>query len=116
MLTFKINKNETAYEVTKCDKKAAGLVTIPDTYSGKPVVGIAKEAFRECVNVTDVIIPDSIEKIGTRAFYGCAGLTNIVIPDSLKRAGRGIFAGCTSLTGSIRTKNIITIAKCQVKR
>ena len=66
MLTFKINKNNTAYEVAKCDKKATGTVTIPDTYSGKAVVGIKADAFYERINITDVIIPDSIEQIGDR--------------------------------------------------
>jgi len=50
MLKFKINKNNTACEVTKCDKKAAGLVTIPDTYSGKAVVSIGEEA-RQIIRV-----------------------------------------------------------------
>jgi len=45
MLTFKINNNETACEVTKCDKKTTGAGTIPDTYSGKDVVSIKAKAF-----------------------------------------------------------------------
>jgi hypothetical protein len=70
MLKFKINKNNTACEVTKCDKNATGLVTIPDTYSGKDMVRIKAEAFWECRNITDVIIPDSVTQIGEGIKYG----------------------------------------------
>jgi hypothetical protein len=38
-------KNGTAFEVSKCDKKATGTVTvtIPDTHEGLPMIGIKNE-------------------------------------------------------------------------
>jgi len=106
MLTFKFNKDNTACVVTDCDQNVTGTVTIPDTYSGKDVVGIGKDAFNGCKNMTDVIIPDSIKKIGNRAFSFCTGLTNIVIPDSVKTAGEGIFISCTSLKSVVLSYGI----------
>jgi len=70
------------------------------------VVSIGKEAFRGCVNMTDVIIPDSVEQIGFRAFFHCTGLTNLVIPDSVKKVGEDIFINCTSLKSAVLSKNM----------
>ena len=33
--------------------------------------------------VADVVIPDSVTKIGDYAFDGCSSLTSVTIPDSL---------------------------------
>ncbi|MBQ3833506.1 MAG: leucine-rich repeat domain-containing protein [Bacteroidales bacterium] len=53
--------------------------------------------FKNCINLTDVIIPDSITSIGECAFKGCKNLTSIVIPDSVKKIGCAAFLGCENL-------------------
>ena len=60
-------------------RKCAGDVIIPDT-----VRKIGGDAFCQCRSITSVTIPDSVEEIGEWAFKECTGLTKVNIPKSLK--------------------------------
>ena len=48
--------------------------------------------------VTDIVIPDGVEKISDYAFSGCYSLKSITIPDGVTSIGFSAFSGCTSLT------------------
>ena len=54
--------------------------------------------FSNCINLTSVIIGDSITSIGTYAFISCTGLTNVTIPNSVTSIGNSAFYGCNNLT------------------
>ncbi len=77
---------------------SATRVIIADTYNGKPVKTIYKEAFRNNENITGVTIPDSVTSIGDYAFYWCSSLTGVTIPDSVTSIGDRAFQSCDSLT------------------
>ena len=62
------------------------------------VTSIADEAFKGCIGLTSITIPDSVTSIGYDAFYGCAGLTSIVISNSVTSIGYDAFDRCTGLT------------------
>ena len=64
------------------------------------VTSLGLAAFRECVNLTDISLPDSLTHIGYQALSGCYSLTEVIIPDSVIFIGRWAFAGCpiTSIT------------------
>lgn len=59
---------------------------------------IPNGAFYYSNNLTDVVIPDSIIKIGDDAFGMCCSLSTITIPSSVISIGNGVFWGCTDLT------------------
>ena len=86
--------------------------------------------FRDCINLTEVILPDNLlqlpgsvfyncskltsfnipsacSRIETSAFYGCEALTTIEIPDSVTFLGMNVFYNCTNLT-HIRIGNGVT--------
>ncbi len=67
---------------------------IPDDGS---VTSIGYGAFSESVELTSIIIPNTIERIGEEAFLGCTGLTSITIPSSVTSIGISAFANCSSL-------------------
>jgi len=48
--------------------------------------------------VTELVIPDGVEKIARQAFGGCTGFTSITIPDSVKDIEYRAFENCTGLT------------------
>lgn len=62
-------------------------------------------------NITSVIIPDSVTKIGDRAFIQCPNLTSVTMPDSVTEIGEDIFWECTNLTDVTLSKNITEIPR-----
>ena len=62
------------------------------------VKSIGKEAFRNCIALTDITIPASVTKIGGWAFDGCDRLRSITIPSNVKSIGECAFRDCTGLT------------------
>lgn len=71
-------------------------VLIPELFNGKRVVEIAAKAFQDQTEITEVVIPNSVNKIGNGAFKNCTALINITIPNEAK-LGSSIFYGCRSL-------------------
>lgn len=98
-------------------------ITLPSTYMGGPVVGIATGAFQYKNSLLSVTIPDATftfspedvteeipeglpeeaftlgyQSIGYAAFSECGSLTTVILPDSLTDIESNAFAGCSSLT------------------
>ena len=98
---------------------SGNLVTGIGSFSGKELIipfkngstaitAIGELAFKDQVQITSIVIPDSVTSIGRYAFYGCTGLTSVTIGNSVTSIGAGAFAGCTELTS-------ITVAKGNTK-
>lgn len=63
-------------------------------------------AFNNCDSLINVIIPDSVEKIGNNAFNSCENLSNINLPRSIKLVGNSIFYNCPKLvTAGLKNQN-----------
>ena len=71
------------------------------------VTTIGREAFENCDNLTNIIIPNSVTAIGEKAFLGCSNLTSINIPYSVTAIVEMAFSGCNKLT-SINIPNGVT--------
>lgn len=48
-------------------------------------------------DITSIVIPDSVTRIGAGAFWGCNCLTTVTIGESVSSIGRQAFADCLSL-------------------
>ena len=76
------------------DIEIPSSITIGDRF---PVTSIGAEAFRECIDLSSIIIPEGIKSIGTSAFSGCSGLKSITIPNSVANIGNNAFFGCSKV-------------------
>ena len=54
-------------------------------------------AFRDCISLTSITIPDSVTSIGYYAFNGCASLTTVTIGSGVTSIGDDAFYGCTNI-------------------
>jgi len=77
------------------------IITIPASIDGIPVTIIGSRnmhgtGFQFIENITQVILPDTVETIGYVAFYGCSNLKTINIPASLKEVWYGAFGDPTN--------------------
>ena len=60
------------------------------------VTYIAENSFRDS-NLENIILPDTVEKIGAFAFYNCDAITLFVAPKNLSYLGDCSFADCDAL-------------------
>ncbi len=72
----------------QCPREMEGDIIIPET-----VVKIGDKAFDNCYYLTSISIPESVTSIGKYAFYFCLRLLNATIPKNVKSIGVGAFAG-----------------------
>ncbi len=73
----------------------AGLIKKLTVKEG--VTGICAEAFANCVNLTQVSLPQSLTDIGSGALRNCSAITEMTIPASVANIGSEAFSGCTGL-------------------
>ena len=52
---------------------------------------IGRKAFMDCKELTEIVLPESLETINYGAFMNCVNLTSIVIPKSVKQIDNGAF-------------------------
>uniref|UniRef100_A0A6C0F6Q2 Uncharacterized protein n=1 Tax=viral metagenome TaxID=1070528 RepID=A0A6C0F6Q2_9ZZZZ len=57
------------------------------------VTCIVNKAFKDCVEIRSVTIPESVRSIGLEAFNGCINLVKIVIPSSIMKLDLSAFSG-----------------------
>ena len=77
----------------QCPRVMEGDIIIPET-----VVKIGDEAFFNCHYLTSISIPESVTSIGKTAFNFCNRLLNVTIPKNVTSIGEGAFAGCQNMT------------------
>jgi hypothetical protein len=92
-LVYIIDSNSATITITDCDTKVSGNLEIPSSIENKPVISIGENAFRDCVNLNNVKIPDGIKTIKSGAFYKCTNLSNVNIPETIATIGMSAFKG-----------------------
>ena len=60
----------------------------------------------ENTEITNLVIPDGVTKIGSRAFQGCHGLTSITLPNSVTSIGDFAFSCCEGFSTITVPSNI----------
>lgn len=70
---------------------------LPTAQIKEGTVGIADYAFYNCIALSSVYLPESVQYIGRAAFYGCANLTYVNIPVGVTAIKDFTFYECMSL-------------------
>ena len=68
---------------------------------------IGANAFKNCRNLQEIIIPNTVTNIDSSAFENCSYLQSVTLPTNLVAIGSSAFKGCGSL-GSIIIPNGVT--------
>lgn len=96
-------------ECYKVKSNKTKSIAVQARFNEKDVRRITSDAFRECRELREVIIPDTVVNIGERAFYICPKLTEINLPKGLLMIERSAFNYCRSLTHVTLPSGLISI-------
>ena len=95
--TYNFTTVEGGYSISAINTSISGSVTIPEEFDGIPIVAIGDGAFRDCIELAEVIMPNSILYVGAESFEGCTSLSNVKFSDSLKEISNYAFHDCSAL-------------------
>ena len=98
----------------KYSKDGRKLLKAPQELNGtysirKRTKIICDRAFKDCIPLRSIVIPDGVTSIGNRAFYGCKSLCSLVIPDGVTSVGEYEFYDCSSLTNIVIPDSVTSI-------
>lgn len=79
-------------ELLYCPKNFSGIYRVAEE-----VKRIGKSAFRNCNQLTEIVLPEGLEVIGDTAFYGCTQLKQISLPKSVSQIGAYAYKGCSNM-------------------
>lgn len=79
-------------KLIRISNQLTGTLVLPST-----VVEIEDSACESASNLTQVVFPEGLKRIGAGAF-NLSGLTSVTIPDSVTEIGRSAFQSCYSMT------------------
>lgn len=101
-LHFELHEDFTAKVIEHDDNQTiSGDLTIPATITNGgytyTVNEIEERAFRDCINITSVTLPNTITIIPDKAFSDCGALQTVTLPSSLTKMGAWAFSDCRNL-------------------
>ena len=75
----------------------SGVVRIPDTYKGLPVMWIYTQAFHDREDITEVVIGNNVQYIESYAFALCSNLKSVTIGKKVESIDHHAFLKCEVL-------------------
>lgn len=103
-----VTQNHIKYTITNSTKTAVATGTdgtylqtieIADSVKNSngeafPVVAVNASAFKNLINVKNVVFGSNLTKIGNSAFYGCSQLERVALPDGVEVIEANAFQNC----------------------
>jgi hypothetical protein len=84
---YELEQTPEGYIISKFRGFDESNVVIPNTIDGKKIVGIGKTAYMGCTTMRTLVISDGIEFIENGAFARCENLSKVIFPATLIRIG-----------------------------
>lgn len=84
-------------------------IVVPATHDGLPVVEIEDGAFAGKEEVKQIVLPDSVKRIGNFAFADCTALETAELGSGLEEIGTCGFVNCTALSSVSLGSSLKTI-------
>ncbi len=89
---------ERYYSVKRIEDYAFEGKNITSCHVASGVSHIGIMAFRNCKNLTRVVLPDTVTDVGNACFIGCDSLSGLHLGFGLNRLGDNFIGNCPSLT------------------
>lgn len=111
-VTYTDGSEKTFYNLTSIEKNTdANINNAKEIVIGDSIIKIGHQAFYACTNLTDVTLSNSLVTIDFGAFFGCSNLTGIRLPESVTSIGEYAFGLCSSITSITIPTNVTEIGK-----
>ena len=95
---FYTNSDDKTCSILRGDEQPKHeIMKIPDEYDGRTVVEIESEGFKLVEGFNELIIPDTINKIGDNSFAFCLDLETVDMGNGVEELGQNAFIGCEKL-------------------
>lgn len=76
---------------------------------GSVCKSIGNYAFKDCLSLVSITLPNSIKNIGYGTFYNCRNLVDISFGSGIIEIGSGVFFNCTGLKSITLPNNVVRI-------
>ena len=101
-IVYQVTDADESLVVITGNKNASGAVRIPasvniDGYEFT-VTSVEENVFKNNENITSLVIPSGVTKIGDYAFYGCSKIEKVEIGNGIIEIGERAFAGIDKMT------------------
>ena len=116
-LSYTPNPDGETCTVTGIGKCTDAVLNIPATIDGLRVTAIGAQAFKSCMQLKEVVLPDTVIRVENFAFFMCENLESITLSQALESIGESAFF-CSALTGlelpaTVKQVDILMIAGCR---
>ena len=108
-LTFSDKGEEV--KLSQCVPTFGGSMLIPEEYEQQAVTSISDWAFRDCVYMDMVLIPDTVTMIGESAFKNCLSMVLAYAGEGTETIQASAFANCVNLGAIFLPANLQAIDK-----
>ena len=95
-MIYSLNSDGNSYTLADLGSLKDSDVAIPSLYNGKPVTAIGDGAFANS-SINSITMPDTIEAIGAGCFKECSNLSSVVLSKNITRIENQTFSSCRNL-------------------
>lgn len=112
-LKYTLINNGTEYEISKASN-LEGEIEIPSMYNEKPVTRIARWGFANSLDITGIIIPESISMLYGDSFANCPNIESITIKSITVDSANSVYMSSGNCLIARRTQILVLGCKNSV--